>query len=148
MARPAAQEGRAAPAAQTEVVQAPGESLPFPDDCFDTVALTLVLCTVPDPDAVLREVERVLKPGGRFLFLEHVRAREDRAWRAGRTACTGPGTCSATAATATATRWRLIAASPLEVERADEGSIPGGAARAAPVARRVYRLSPSTVNRR
>lgn len=57
-----------------EVVQAPGERLPFLDSAFDTVSLTLVLCTAPDPPAVLREVERVLKPGGRFLFLEHVRS--------------------------------------------------------------------------
>jgi ubiquinone/menaquinone biosynthesis C-methylase UbiE len=62
---------------QTEVVVAPGESLPFPDDSFDTVGLTLVLCTVPDPQAVLREIDRVLKPGGRFLFLEHVRSPDD-----------------------------------------------------------------------
>jgi ubiquinone/menaquinone biosynthesis C-methylase UbiE len=59
-----------------EVVQAPAERLPFEDDSFDTVALTLVLCTVPDPEAALREIDRVLKPDGRFLFLEHVRADE------------------------------------------------------------------------
>ena len=61
---------------QAEVIEAPAESLPFPDDDFDTVALTLVLCTVPDPPAALREIARVLRPGGRFLFLEHVRAQE------------------------------------------------------------------------
>ena len=44
----------------------------FPDNHFDTVVTTTVLCSVPDIDAVLREVIRVLKPGGRFLFLEHV----------------------------------------------------------------------------
>jgi SAM-dependent methyltransferase len=57
-----------------EVVEAPAERLPFADDSFDTVALTLVLCTVPEPDRALAEVARVLRPGGRFLFLEHVRA--------------------------------------------------------------------------
>jgi ubiquinone/menaquinone biosynthesis C-methylase UbiE len=61
-----------------EVVEAPAESLPFPDARFDTVALTLVLCTVPEPDRALAEIARVLKPGGRFLFLEHVRAEEPR----------------------------------------------------------------------
>ncbi len=59
-----------------QVVKAPAERLPFDDDAFDTVALTLVLCTVPDPETALREIDRVLKPGGRFLFLEHVRAEE------------------------------------------------------------------------
>src|SRR5215218_4936942 len=58
------------------VVEAPAEALPFADDSFDTVTLTLVLCTVPDPDRALAEIARVLKPGGRFLFLEHVRADE------------------------------------------------------------------------
>ncbi|HYH54384.1 MAG TPA: class I SAM-dependent methyltransferase [Solirubrobacterales bacterium] len=64
-----AEEGRA-----VEVIEAPAESLPFADDSFDTVALTLVLCTVPDPAAALQEIKRVLKPDGRFLFLEHVRS--------------------------------------------------------------------------
>lgn len=57
-----------------QVVQAPAEKLPFEDDSFDTVTDTLVLCTAPDPAASLREVKRVLKPGGQFLFLEHVRS--------------------------------------------------------------------------
>jgi ubiquinone/menaquinone biosynthesis C-methylase UbiE len=57
-----------------DVVEAPGERLPFEDSSFDSVALTLVLCTAPNPAAVLSEVARVLRPGGRLLFLEHVRA--------------------------------------------------------------------------
>lgn len=57
-----------------EVVEAPAERLPFPDASFDTVGLTFVLCTVPDPQAALAEIARVLKPGGRLLFLEHVRS--------------------------------------------------------------------------
>ena len=59
---------------RAEVLQTPAEKLPFEDESFDTVALTLVLCTVPDPAASLREIQRVLKRGGQFLFLEHVRS--------------------------------------------------------------------------
>jgi ubiquinone/menaquinone biosynthesis C-methylase UbiE len=61
---------------QAEVVQAPAEQLPFDDSSFDTVTLVYVLCTVPDPAAALREIARVLKPGGRLLFIEHVRSPE------------------------------------------------------------------------
>jgi SAM-dependent methyltransferase len=49
------------------------EKLPFPDGSFDTVVAAMILCTVPDPDVALGEIERVLKPGGQYLFLEHVR---------------------------------------------------------------------------
>jgi ubiquinone/menaquinone biosynthesis C-methylase UbiE len=56
------------------VVRAPGEALPFPDDSFDAVVCTLVLCTVDDPDRTVAEIQRVLRPGGRMLFLEHVRS--------------------------------------------------------------------------
>ncbi len=60
---------------KADVVEAPAEKLPFDDDSFDTVTVTLVLCTVPDPAAALSEVKRVLKPGGQLLYLEHVRSR-------------------------------------------------------------------------
>jgi ubiquinone/menaquinone biosynthesis C-methylase UbiE len=55
------------------LVAAPAEALPFEDDSFDTAVATLVLCTVPDPVAAIGELARVLKPGGKFLFIEHVR---------------------------------------------------------------------------
>ncbi|HEX5592063.1 MAG TPA: class I SAM-dependent methyltransferase [Solirubrobacterales bacterium] len=57
------------------VVEAPAEQLPFPDESFDTVVVTLVLCTVPDQAAALSEIKRILKPDGKLLFLEHVRSR-------------------------------------------------------------------------
>lgn len=50
------------------------EHLPFEDQSFDTVVSTLTLCSIPDAAHALREIRRVLKPDGRFLFLEHGRA--------------------------------------------------------------------------
>lgn len=48
-----------------------GQSLPFPDHSFDAALSTWTLCTIPDPVLALREVRRVLRPGGRLHFLEH-----------------------------------------------------------------------------
>ena len=59
-----------------EIVSATAEELPFDDACFDAVACMLVLCTVVDPAKALAEFKRVLKPGGKLLFIEHVRAPE------------------------------------------------------------------------
>jgi ubiquinone/menaquinone biosynthesis C-methylase UbiE len=56
------------------VTRVPAEQLPFEDDSFDTAVCTLVLCTVRDPERALAEIDRVLKPGGQLLFLEHVRS--------------------------------------------------------------------------
>jgi ubiquinone/menaquinone biosynthesis C-methylase UbiE len=54
------------------VVRAPAEDLPFEAQTFDHVVSTLVLCTVDDPGKALAEAHRVLRPGGRLVFLEHV----------------------------------------------------------------------------
>lgn len=62
------------------ILDAPAERLPVDDASLDTVVSTLVLCTVDQPAVVLDEIKRVLRPGGRLLFLEHVRA--DSAWLA------------------------------------------------------------------
>jgi ubiquinone/menaquinone biosynthesis C-methylase UbiE len=56
------------------VLRAPAEDLPFPDGTFDVAVSTLVLCGVDDQPRALREVRRVLRPGGQFLFLEHLRS--------------------------------------------------------------------------
>ena len=61
-------------APHAQVLRAPAEDLPFEDDSFDTVVSTLVLCGVDDQPRALREARRVLRPGGRLLFIEHVRA--------------------------------------------------------------------------
>jgi ubiquinone/menaquinone biosynthesis C-methylase UbiE len=55
------------------VVDASAEALPFPDESFDAVVTTLVLCSVSDVELALAEMRRVLRPGGRLLLIEHVR---------------------------------------------------------------------------
>ena len=54
-----------------------GESLPFPDDSFDSALTTWTLCTIPDVATALSEVRRVLKPGGTVHFVEHGLAPDD-----------------------------------------------------------------------
>jgi ubiquinone/menaquinone biosynthesis C-methylase UbiE len=61
---------------EATVIEAGAERMPLPDDSFDTAVSTLVLCTVPDPAAAIAELKRVLRPGGRLLFIEHVRAED------------------------------------------------------------------------
>jgi len=53
-----------------------GRRLDLPDERFDSALSTFTLCTIPDVDAALREVLRVLKPGGAFCFVEHGRSPE------------------------------------------------------------------------
>ncbi|HET6876645.1 MAG TPA: class I SAM-dependent methyltransferase [Jatrophihabitans sp.] len=69
-----------APAATVHRVSA--EELPFADQSFDVVVSTLVLCGVGDQPRALAEVRRVLRPGGRLLFLEHVRSTDLQVARA------------------------------------------------------------------
>jgi ubiquinone/menaquinone biosynthesis C-methylase UbiE len=59
-------------------LRAPAEDLPFSDSSFDVVVSTLVLCTVDDQPRALRELRRVLRPGGKLLFIEHVRSEDEQ----------------------------------------------------------------------
>jgi ubiquinone/menaquinone biosynthesis C-methylase UbiE len=55
--------------------------LPFDEACCDGVVTTWTLCTIPDALGALRSIRRVLKPGGRYIFLEHGRSDNARiAW--------------------------------------------------------------------
>ncbi len=112
-------ERRAAHAGgHVRVIDAPAEQLPFPDASLDTVVSTLVLCTVEDPDEAVSEIVRVLRPGGRLIFVEHVRSdsrvpawcqdRLARPWRAFAEGCH----CNRPTAS-------LVAASGLAVDAVD-----------------------------
>ena len=57
-----------------KILRAPAEDLPFDDHSFDVAVSTLVLCGVDDQPRALRELRRVLRPGGRLLFIEHLRS--------------------------------------------------------------------------
>ena len=49
-----------------------GEELPIEDNSMDAVVMTLVLCSVTDQQKCLKEIKRVLKPGGKFFYMEHI----------------------------------------------------------------------------
>jgi ubiquinone/menaquinone biosynthesis C-methylase UbiE len=61
-------------ALEARILRAPAEDLPFEDDSFDVAVSALVLCGVDDQPRAVRELRRVLRPGGTLLFLEHLRA--------------------------------------------------------------------------
>jgi len=66
-----------------ELVGLSAEKLPLPDASFDSVVMTYTLCSIPDPVPAVRELRRVLKPGGKLLFCEHGRAPDEnvRRWQ-------------------------------------------------------------------
>lgn len=64
-----------------ECLRAGGESLPLADACADTVVVTYAFCTIPDHEAALSEIRRVLKPTGRLIFIEHGQAEGPRCRR-------------------------------------------------------------------
>jgi ubiquinone/menaquinone biosynthesis C-methylase UbiE len=61
---------------------ADAHALPFPDDTFDTVVCTFSLCAIPDEHRAIREMKRVLRPGGRLLLADHIGSRLWPLWAA------------------------------------------------------------------
>lgn len=59
-----------------EMIASPAECIPLPDASADTVVMTYCACSIPDVMAAMREMRRVLKPGGRLLFCEHGRSHD------------------------------------------------------------------------
>jgi ubiquinone/menaquinone biosynthesis C-methylase UbiE len=113
------------PAAHSfKLVQAPAQSLPFADASFDTSVCTFVLCSVPDPASVLAEIARVLKPGGRLLFLEHVRAGEGTALGRFQDLIEVPHRYVAAGCYPNRRTAEMIGRSPLEVEWLEHGEQP------------------------
>jgi SAM-dependent methyltransferase len=116
------------------LVEAPAESLPFGEDTFDTAVATLVLCTIPYPASAIAELARVLKPGGRLLFIEHVRSddpdrarwqdRLEKPWRFMADGCHCNRDTEAT-----------LAASAFEIETIEYGKLP----KAMPIVRPLIR---------
>jgi SAM-dependent methyltransferase len=121
-----------------ELVEAAAERLPFDDSSFDTAVFTLVLCTVPDPAAALAETARVLKPGGRLLFVEHVRAEDARLAR-WQDRLEGPWRFLGDGCHCNRDTVASIEASPLTVERVERGSLP----KSPPIVRPLVRGSAS-----
>jgi ubiquinone/menaquinone biosynthesis C-methylase UbiE len=105
------------------VVQAPADELPFADQSFDTVTLVYVLCTVPDPGAALGEIARVLKPGGRLLFIEHVRSPQPRLAR-WQDRLHGPWLVFANGCHCNRDTVAALEGSPFEIEQLERGEIP------------------------
>jgi ubiquinone/menaquinone biosynthesis C-methylase UbiE len=106
-----------------QLMSAPAEAVPLADGSFDTVVGTFVLCSVSEPAVVLAEIARLLRPEGRYLFLEHVRAHEAglARWQDRLAPLWGviEGGCHPNRATLATLR-----ASPLTVSEVHEGRIP------------------------
>ncbi len=77
MRKKLAQKNSLPPHVTIELIDSTAELIPAPDASYDAVVSTLVLCTVSDPHKVLLELHRILRPGGKLVFIEHVAAHNN-----------------------------------------------------------------------
>ena len=104
-----------------EVHRASAEVLPYADDSFDTVVSTLVLCTVRDQALALSEIARVLRPGGRLLFIEHLRSETER-WARWQDRLARSWAAFAFGCHCNRRTHELLASSPLAIEQSESAS--------------------------
>ncbi len=121
------------PVTSTELITAGALELPFADRSFDTVVATYVHCTIPDPPGALSEIARVLKPGGRYLFLEHIRAPDGSVLGRLQDLIEAPHVYVAAGCHPNRRFDELIKQSPLTVERAEHRRMPRAVPSVAPV---------------
>jgi|SRR5687767_11428336 ubiquinone/menaquinone biosynthesis C-methylase UbiE len=112
------------PVGSWKLADASAERLPFEDESFDTVTGGFVMCSVPDPELALAEIARVLRPGGRYLFIEHVHAGEGTLLGRFQDLWEVPHRYIAAGCHPNRRTWETIESSPLEVERLEHGEQP------------------------
>ena len=112
------------PVGSWELVDCGGEDLPFGDASFDTVTATYVHCTISDPRRALAEFARVLRPGGRYLFLEHVHAGEGTVLGRFQDLVEIPHRYLAAGCHPNRRTEDLLAESPFEIEQLEHGAQP------------------------
>lgn len=120
----AALENDPPPVGSWELVQTGAEELPFDDNSFDTVTAAFVHCTIPQPRLALREIARVLRPGGQYLFLEHVRSPDNRVLAAFQDVIAVPHAYVAAGCHPNRRFEALLEESPLTVQRVEHGPMP------------------------
>ncbi len=117
-------ESEAPPVGSWEIADASAEALPFADESFDTVTGGFIMCSIPDPPSALAEIARVLRPGGRYIFLEHVHAGEGTVLGRFQDLIEIPHRYVAAGCHPNRRTRELIESSPLEIERLERGRQP------------------------
>ncbi len=106
------------------MADASAEALPFEAESFDTVVGGFIMCSIPDPAAAISEIARVLRAGGRYIFLEHVRAGDGTMLGRFQDAIELPHRYVAAGCHPNRRTWELIERSPLTIERLEHGKQP------------------------